>query len=331
MGRGSLATKTPARVWSDGIHLVRPASPDDDHPMRWVASAHQHTDARLKRYAPTMEEAILIAIRATQKRLKAHPENKAFFKPPTVSPTSSIQLDRLPKEYRVLPKPKPKALPTFASTHFDCIRANPIAQVWQCVSLPGESAPVGRRKANGQAPTQAPFNHTKGECAVLLWKEPIREPDGSARVFPTWQAAEDFALNLYYGADEEERIFWREDDPCVARTLNVNIMFDPNNPDTSVKRPFYLYLPAYNKPVMAGYRKKNYAKAGRLLGGGEFMPGTAEEKAALEFNRKLAAMDDSSDNRELSLAIATFTSIWGAEDHAINITERTLRGERVDL
>jgi hypothetical protein len=299
--------------------------------MRWVVAAHKRLRSSLKRYAPTMEGAILLAIRATRKHLKAYPENKAFFNPPTVSPTSSIQPDQLPKEYRVLPKPKPKALPPFAITHFDCIRANPIAQVWQCVSLPGETAPVGRRKANGAAPTQARFNHTKGECAVLVWKEPIRDPDGDVRVFPTWQAAEDFALNLYYEADEEERIFWQEDEPCVARTANVNIMFDPNNVDTSIKRPFYLYVPKYNKPVMAGYRKKTYAKAGRLQAGGEFMPSTAEEKAALDFNRKLAAMDDTSDNRELSLSIATFVSIWGAEEHALNITERTLRGERVDL
>ena len=199
------------------------------------------------------------------------------------------------------------------------------------MSLPGERAPNGRRKANGAAPSQAPFNHSKGECAVLLWKEPVRAGDGQVRVFPTWQAAEDYALDLYYGTDEEERIFWSEDDPCVGRTLNVNIMFDPNNPDTSARRPFYLYLPKYNKPVMGGYRKKSYTKAGKKAAGGEFMPGTADEKAALEFNRKLSAMATEEANRELSLQIATFASIWGAEDHALNITERTLRGERVIL
>ena len=136
---------------------------------------------------------------------------------------------------------------------------------------------------------------------------------------------------MYYATDEEERIFWREDDPCVARTLNVNIMFDPNNVDTTVRRPFYLFIPRYNKPVLAGYRKKANVRATRLLSGSEYIPSSSDEKAALDFNRKLAAMDDDENNRTLSLSVATFKTIWGAEEHAINITERVLRGERVEL
>lgn len=329
--RGSLAHKSPSKVWSDGIHLVRPVADTDDHPMRWLVAAHQKTGSRFKRYVPTSEEAIFLAIEATQRHLRKAPESKTLFDPPTVSPTASIQVDALPKEYRVLPAERPQVLPKFAITHFHCIRANPVAQVWQCVSYPGEFGAAGRRKANGGAPVQAAFNHTKGECAILLWQEPVRDEDGSVKVYASWQIAEQAAFEMYYATDEEERIFWREDDPCVARTLNVNIMFDPNNVDTTVRRPFYLFIPRYNKPVLAGYRKKVNARATRLLSGSEYIPSSSDEKAALDFNRKLAAMDDDENNRTLSLSVATFKTIWGAEEHAINITERVLRGERVEL
>jgi len=326
-GRGSLANQTPNAVWSDGIHFVRPASHMDDHPLRWVVGAHRTTGSKVKRRMGTFEEALLSAVHATTTWLKSHPTDKVHFEPPTVSPTSSIQLSQLPKAYRVLPAERAAPPPKFATTHFNCIRANPIAQVWQCVSIPGERAPVGRKRAGGKAPKQATFQHSKGECAVMLWREPVREEDGQVRVFPSWQVAEDHALNLYYGADEEERTTWREDDQVVARTANVDIVFDPAV--NGVKRPFSLWVPKYNKPVYTGYRKKRYAKAGGLLTGGTFMPGNTDEAAALDFARKLAEMDDDSDNRVLTDEIATFESIWGAEDHALNVTERVLRGESV--
>lgn len=326
-GRGSKAYFTPSKLWDDGIHFVRPASSRDKHPMRWVVSSHRRkTGATLERHVATMEEGILLAMRATTTLLERDPSQAAAFKVPKMPSASSLQVSKLPPLYRVVPPEPPKVLSKFAVSHFNCIRANPIAQVWQCVTLPGELAPVGRRKANGAPATQTPFRHTKGECAVMLWREPVREEDSSVRVFRTWQVAEEYANECYYNADEEERLSWVEDGTVVYRTENVDIIFDPVV--NGVKRPFSLWLPKWGKPVYEGFRKKNYTTTAQMASGGGYIPGTADAKAAHDFNRKLEAMDD---NRVLTTEIATFKSIWGAEEHATNVTERVLRGERVNV
>lgn len=322
-GRGSLRTPQVPRLWDDGLHFVRAATADDPHPLRWVVMAHRAVGSAFSRHTATLDEAIMVAVKMTRLVLKTAPPKKALFKKPRMPPAASIQPDKLPKMFR--PDPvieKPTLPPKFSTYHFNCIRANPIAQVWQCVTQPGEQKPVGRRKQGGGAATQSPFHHTKGECAVMLWREPVREEDGSVRVFPSWQVAEEYANELYYAADEEERLSWVEDGKVVWRTANVDIIFDPAI--NTNRRPFSLWLPKYNKHVYAGYRKKNYTTGARKAAGGGYIPGTAEAKAAHDFNRKLEAMDDT---RILTDEIATFESIWGAEEHATNITERTLRGE----
>jgi len=312
--RGSLATPTPVIVWSDGIHYVRPASLRDKHVMRWVVGAHKGTASKLSRHAATLEDATAIAQRATAAWVVKHPADTdaIIIQESTVSPTSSKVV-----------------LPKFATTHFNCIRANPTAQVWQCVSFPGERAAVGRKKASGAPASQAAFNHTKGTCAVLIGRDPVREADGSVRVFPSWQMAEDYSYDLYVNTPEDERLPWVEDGTVVARTLNIDILFDPQV--NGEKRPFSLFYPKFNKPILAGYRKKHYRTKPQMASGGDYMPGTTDERAALDFNMRLAALVEDETNRVLSLEIVKFESIWGAEEYALNVTEPTIRGERIIL
>lgn len=325
--RGSQRRYRPPRLWDDGLHYVRASFDDDVHPLKWCMAAHRATGSSLQRRYATLDEAILNAIASSQRLLKADPSKMVLFNKPKMPPASSLVVQKLPKMFRPDPVVEKAApLPKFSVYHFDCIRANPIAQVWQCVSLPGERGAVGRRKAGGGVATQTGFRHTKGECAVMLWREPVREADGSVRVFPSWQAAEEYANDCYYNADEEERLLWVEDGTVVHRTENVDIIFDPST--NGVKWPFSLWLPKWRKPVYEGFRKKHYTTAAQMAAGGGYIPGTADAKAAHDFNRKLEAMDD---NRVLTTEIATFKSIWGAEEHATNVTERLLRGERVNV
>lgn len=313
--------RTPLPIWSDGIHYVRMAGETDTHALRWLAAAHRATPSTLFRHCPTMDDALRSAMRASKAWLAQHPSDRQHFTSPLLPAASG-----LPGPKKIRGRPPKIKLPTFSTYHFNCIRANPVAQVWQCVSVPGEHGPVGRKAAGGRAPKQAGFYHAKGECAVMKAREPVREEDGQVRVFPTWQAAEDFALELYHTADEEDRLLWEEPEgKVVGRSENVDIIFDPAV--NGAKRPFSLWLPKWNKPVYTGFRKAHYAKAGQLTGGGTFLPGTQDEKDALALNLKLAAMDD---RKTLTDEPAKFESIWGAEHHAIHITERVLRGEAVE-
>lgn len=325
-GRGSLAKRSPSRIWDDGLHFIRPAG--DDHPLPWLVNSRRDLPSTVSRRFATIDDAILFAVRSSKAVMRKHPATKKLFKVPTLPPAAADLDLKLPVAYRKAPEVKPVVLPKFAITHFNCVRANPIAQVWQCVSLPGDRAPVGRRKKGGGAPTQAAFNHSKGECAVLLWKEPVREEDGSVRVFPSWQKAEEHANRLYYETPEDERIWWTDDAVVVARTEHCDIRFDPAG--NSEKRPFSIWIPPREpglpgKPAYSASRPKHYNKVGRLVGGGEYMPQTTEEREALEFNRRIAAMAlEESNSYQLSDEIATFVSIWGAEEHALTVIEPTI-------
>ena len=155
-GRGSMAKRGPLPVWSDGIHYVRPVAKWEEHPMRWFCASHRATDSTLRRYAPTMDDALRLAIAATKKWLKDHPADKKKVKPATLPAASGLAGA---KRQRGRPrKIKPEAFSTY---HFTCIAANPYAQVWQCTSYPGEKKAVGRRKHDGSAPNETTFRHQK--------------------------------------------------------------------------------------------------------------------------------------------------------------------------
>ena len=208
-------------------------------------------------------------------------------------------------------------LERFATTHFNCIRANPVAQVWQCISDPAERKPVGRRKAGGRAPDQAPVRHTKGECAVLIGKEPLRDPTGRVEVFPNWQSAETRALELYATADEDDRIFWQEPEgKVVGRTIEVEIIFDPSVNGPS--RPFNLWFYKHNKPYYRDPRLKTLVTAAKDANGNSYQPPNSDARAAHDFNRTIERIAQE-DRKMLSMEVAKFRTIWEAEAEAMRL------------
>lgn len=242
-GRGSFSKRTPLPIWSDGIHYVRATSKTDDHPMPWFAGAHKKTDSKLHRYTPTMDAALKVALIASKRWLKDHPEDKDHYKV-TPLPASS-ELTGYAKRHRG--RPSKDKLELFSTYHFTCIAANPYAQVWQCTSYPGEKAKVGRRKADGRAPDETRFRHQKGECSVLLGEHPVRNPDGTIRVFNRWAEADEFALALFMNASEDDVFTWKVGDVVVGRTLNFNVEFNPEI--NGVTKPFTIWNVKFNKPV----------------------------------------------------------------------------------
>lgn len=248
--RGS--PRTPVPVWSDGIHFVRFKTTSDDHPMPWFIGACRGTLAVMERHAETMDDALRIAMRATKAWLKDHPEERSLYKEALLPATSSIVGKRKQRG-----RPAGTKLPPFSTQHFNCIVANPYAQVWQCLSLPEERRPVGRKRADGSQPQQAAFAHAKGECAVLIGQEPVREEDKTVRVFGTWQAADEFALDLYENAPEDEIITWQppghNEASVVAATLHHEVHFDPFR--NGVYRPFSLWNVTHSKPIFRDITK----------------------------------------------------------------------------
>ena len=210
--------------------------------MRWFCASHRATDSTLRRYAPTMDDALRLAIAATKKWLKDHPADKKKVKPATLPAASGLAGA---KRQRGRPrKIKPEAFSTY---HFTCIAANPYAQVWQCTSYPGEKKAVGRRKHDGSAPNETTFRHQKGDCSVLIGEQPVRHGDGTIQIFERWAEADEYALSLYAAAPEDEIISWKEGDIVVGRTPNFNVEFNPAI--NGVTRPFTLWNVTYNKPV----------------------------------------------------------------------------------
>lgn len=301
------------QVWSDGLHYVRAATAKDRHPMRWVIKNVRAAETTTNRHSPSKDEAIAEARRLTQEAVAVSDRDRERVEMFKTAATIPVKQDDA-----AAPKQKRPAgpLPRFATTHFVCTGANPVAQLWKCVSLPGERAPVGR-KAKGRAePKQAVFNHTKGEFAVLRWAEPVRDLDGSVRVFPTWNAAEHYAEGLYYEEPEDERLSWQPDDKVVYSTLNIEVIFDPAV--NGVHRPFSLFIPRYNKPVYAPGRRKTYVTDMKNADGSSFNPSSLAEKEAVAFNKKVMALAHE-EERDLTMEVLRFKTIWQAFDHAAEL------------
>ncbi len=299
--------QTPNAVWSDGIHFVRRASDADGHVMRWVVGAHKATASTFKRHAPDRGRGEDIARAATKAWLRDHADDAVHIKVST-PPEASAKVE----------------LPKFSITDFDCICANPYAQVWQCRTKDVNTIakPIGRRRRDGSSPLQARYRHTAGTCAVLIGPEPVRDPDGQVTVFPTWQHAEEEALNLYHNADEEDVIRWQEGDYVVYATGKIEVHFSPESYGT--KKPFVLYLVDHNRPVyIDSTRPTMYADDPTTRANAETNP-----QAYLDHKDKNAERRSLDRQPAFEETPVRFRSIWQAIEEAYR-REKMLRGETV--
>lgn len=227
---------TPKPIWSDGIHYVRPATPYELHRNPALAfsvmtnSKVTGKKKRATRRAASRSDAIEIAKRFTESHLEANPDDAAHL----------IDTQPVNKSTETPPSGEP-VLEPFAITHFDCIHANPHAQVWQCTSYIGEKAPVGRRRQDGATATQTKFRHLKGHCSIMLGREPLRLPDGRLAIYQKWAEACEAADMLYEVASlEDEVLRWDQRQRYVVhRSPNFEVHYDPEA--HGYKVPFVLW------------------------------------------------------------------------------------------
>lgn len=215
-------------LWSDDFHYVRAATIKEVHQMRFVVMAKRGSESPFrKRHAPTLPAGIEIAEAATARLLCARPE--------------LIKLDESPVPVFAQP-PAIKPI-KFVVTRFVCIRCNSVAQVWQCHLEHGEKK-IGRPRRDGADPVQADFPHVPGEFAVTMGEDVVM--DGALpRVFKSWQAAEEYAADLYHEADEEDQ--FAIDQKIVHQTRRIDVLFDPE--EFSIKKPFGLWMPEFSKHI----------------------------------------------------------------------------------
>jgi len=312
-------------LFDDGVHFVRNAHKNDRHPLRFVVTHHKATDSKRNRHVDTLVNAIEVAKTFTKAAIVESTNDKVLFeghgKPaphPVAVPKKNAHTAK-PNE-ATTPKPKKGALPSFASSYFTCKIANPAAQVWECTAMPGERKSAGRKHTGGKEPTVAQFKHRKGECAVLLWQVPVRDCDGHIKVFTNWIEADEHAQALYREAYEEDgAITWRSGDVVIQRLTDVEICFDPSE---SVHKPFYLVINkhGFRKPYYQSFRPHKYATASKNADGSVYQPPNPEAAEAMDFNRKLRAMENEEYRGSgLTEVIARFKTPWEAEKKAIEL------------
>lgn len=289
--------------YDDDLHYVKAAGPKDQHPMKWIVRSHKEAKVKTDRRARSLEEAIELAKRLT--KIAVEKEQDDTLQGPS----------RKAKE-------EPSKPETFNSDYFACICANPVAQVWQCIHLPDEKKSSGRKARDGTK-KQPTFKHTKGECAVLMGENPVRESDGTIRVFKNWQEAEEYTYDLYCQADElGETITWREGNLVVDRLTNVEIIFDPK--ENGQKTPFSLWFPKYAKPYYRPTGAGNGARPAKAkTASGSNLDITSLSPAAQQahaFNRRLDQMAaEERKQNTMTMQVAVFRTIWEAEKQAIKL------------
>ncbi len=292
--------------FDDNVHYVKKVGPKDRHPMKWIVRSHKEAKIKTDRRAPTLDEAIELARRMTKVACEKSKDDLI------------LHYGRKPKKTK---EATPK-LESFNSDYFTCICANPVAQVWQCTHLPDEKKSSGRKARDGTK-KQPTFKHLKGECAVLMGETPVREADGTIRVFKNWQEAEEYTYGLYCQADElGETITWREGNLVVDRLTNVEIIFDPSS--NGEKTPFSLWFPKYAKPY---YRQTGMGNGSRLASvkdaADTSLDITSLSPAAQQahaFNRRLDQMAaEERKQSRLTMQVAVFRTIWEAEKQAIKL------------
>lgn len=233
--------------WDNALFRVGLCTISDDRPWR-VSPYSKKTGETLSRYYPSREEAIREAVDRTdryEKRFYAsHPELK-----PKPIRTGSVNRKKQPKPQIVKEK--------FSTARFNCIRANPVAQVWLCIK---ESSNAGRKAKGGRAPLQTMTQHSLLECAVLMGEEPVYDETGRVRVFKHHEEATEFALELYIKAPKTKRFPWVIEHPCVGQVGDLQVLFVPEEHDY---RPFKLYIPRLNKDIYYDRSKTMHTASGR--------------------------------------------------------------------
>jgi hypothetical protein len=313
-------------LFDDGVHFVRHAYKNDKHPLRFVVASHKAAVSKRKRHVDTLENAIEVAKLYTQSAAEKSEvdaklaEEKRLEDVPQPTPTPPPATSRAPEPRPKKAEPKAPALPKFNSSYFTCKVANPVAQVWECTKLPGERKSAGRKRKDGKSINASRFNHQKGECAVLLWSEPVRDPDGAIKVYPNWLEADAHALSFYEDAYEEGgAIDWKHGQIVMQRLTDVEICFDPSE---SVHWPFYLMINknGFRKPFYVAGRATRYVTAAKNADGSAYQPPNKDAKEAHEFNRKLERMfNEEFRNSGLTESIARFKTPWEAEKQAIEL------------
>lgn len=228
--------------------------------MKWRVRAHTATGSKFSRHVPSLEEGLARAREATKLWLKANPQDVIHW---TEQPATLPEASGGVGTTEPIGRSSIRLVP-FSTTLFNCIVANPVAQVWQCVAREGERKTAGRPRKNGSAAQAlAPVIHDIGNCAVLLSNmDPLREPDGSVKVFLNWHYAEEAALEAYDLADEEDRFPWEPGHPLVYATPKVDVLFDPEGSGTSTE-PFILWLTHLSSPRPVWANKTKPVKLGR--------------------------------------------------------------------
>lgn len=163
---------------------------------------------------------------------------------------------------------------------FDCIIANPVAQVWLCRRV--QASRKGHRSKTGKH--QWPLDHAYGDMAVtFIWMDgdrvevdAMREPDGRVKVFKSVIQAEGAADRIYLQTPEEDRLPKQQNNANgrvrVFAYNGFDVYFDPEFNGT--RRPFDLVIDTH------GIRKcvpRDYSKSGR---------------GSSEYNRKLYATQE---------------------------------------
>lgn len=309
--------------WNNGLYKVHQSSLNKALPWR-LAAIPKVMDSRLVRYFATRDEALVDAERRTREYQKAyeasHPETVGYFK----KRKRKLKIGR-PKEKRELPRWKEDC--------FECVFANPVAQVWLCTK---ERSNRGRKLKGGKTPEQYMLPHRLRECAVLKLDQPVRDVNNQIRVFPDEWAARDYVKVLFYASTLGERCGWQEWEPtalpsadgdlpkasALKSTENFSIHFAPDRSDRKqgerhhdFVRPFVIKYIPQGRVIL---RKNTRAIEGALV------PVFPDDTGRVDHERhKQLARTASPSTQPLR-----FRSITAALSHAEKL-ERTLLGEVV--
>jgi len=136
----------------------------------------------------------------------------------------------------------------WSSARFTYVDCNSVAVIWRCTAYDGENG-SGRRSPTGKH--QAPLPHIKGDYAVsyiTYGKEAVadavRDNRGRPKVFKSFRAAEEAALEYYDRAPEDDKF------PLVDTTITVRKLVSKygqmdvyvDTANNGYKRPFEIWV-----------------------------------------------------------------------------------------
>lgn len=243
--------KDDGTSWDNGVYRVGLAKRNGARPWR-LSSVVGLTGDAMKRFYLTRDDAIAEATSRTVIYEKAyyarHPDQK---RSKTTGGSEPVKAHPLRK------KKTPVFREKFSTTRFNCIYANPVAQVWQCVK---ESSNAGRKRRGHQPAHQTMTAHQINECMVLMGEEAVYTKTGQVRVFPNYDEAVEFALELYIKTPKSKRPLWAIGSPVIVELGKVQVLFQP---DEDEYRPFKLWLPHLSKTVYYDKTRVMHTASGR--------------------------------------------------------------------